>query len=196
MANSFDKTSFIPQKTLTSTNRRKKSFSGFLFITSTIILIVSIAFSIGVFSYKKIVEQSIESKAVSLKRAKEAFDPGLIEDLTRLDNRIENTKKILDSHISITPLLEFFEEFTLKNVQFSQFEVSLLDSSQINLLMEGRARDYATVVAQSDLLGQSRFLKNQIFSDVNLDNFGNVGFSFEAIIDPNLTSFRNSVEGF
>jgi len=196
MPNAFDKTSFIPQKSLTTAGGRKKSSSGLFFIISVIIFIIATALSIGVFSYKKIVEQGIESKAISLKRAKDAFDPGLIEDLTRLNSRIEMTKELLASHISLSPLLDFLEEFTLKNVQFNQFQVILLDSGQINLRVEGQAIDYATVVAQSDLLGQSRFLKDQLFSDVNLDNSGNISFTLKAKIDPNLVSFKNNVEGF
>ena len=195
MANTFDKTSFIPQKSSTQSRARKKLGGGLFFIISVIIFAVAVALSVGVFSYKKILENSKESKAVSLSRSREAFDPGLIADLTRLDKRMETTKRLLDGHISLTPLLGFVEEFTLKNVRFSQFNFSLVDNSQINFSMEGQALDYATVVAQSDLLGQSRFLQNQIFSNVNLDNSGNVIFHFEAKIDPSLISFKNELEG-
>jgi hypothetical protein len=193
----FNKTSFIPQKSLNpvSTGRRKPSVSLF-FIGSVIIFIVAIALSIGAFSYKKILEQGIEKKAVSLQRAREAFDPGLIENLTRLDSKIEATKDLLDSHISLTPLFDFLEEFTLKNIKFDSFNLSLQGSSdKITLSIEGQAINYATIVAQSDLLGQSRFLKDQIFSNVSLDSSGNVSFSLDAKIDPKLTSFRSSVEG-
>lgn len=138
----------------------------------------------------------MESKAVSLERAKEAFDPGLIEELSRLNSRIEASDDIISSHLLLTPLFKLIEESTLKNVRFSQFDFLVRDSGNIELFMTGQALDYATVVLQSDLFGQSKFLKNQVFSNINLDSFGNVGFLFKAEVDPGLVLFKSNVEGF
>jgi hypothetical protein len=195
MPNVFDKTSFIPQKSLSVTSRKQSSISLF-FVLAMLLFLISIGSYVAVVSYKAVLEQSIESKAASLQRAKEAFDPGLIEDLIELNNRIESSKDILSNHTSITPLLELLEELTLKNVRFSQFEFNKRDSGQITLLLTGQAKNYASVVLQSDSFGQSRFLNSQIFSNVNLDSSGNVGFVFDAIVDPDLVSFKNNVEGF
>jgi len=195
MADAFNKTSFIPQKSL-STVSKKKSTSGLFFFISVIIFILSVLGSIGIIAYKKVVEQGIENKAGSLERAKEAFDPNLIESLSRLDNRIESSKELLNSHIAISPIFSLLEDLTLKNVEFDQFEFRAEDSGLMTLLMSGQAKDYATVVLQSDTFGQSKSLRDQIFSDVNLNKFGNVGFSFRAVVDPSLVSYKNNVEGF
>jgi hypothetical protein len=196
MKTSFDKTSFIPQKSLTPNGVRKRKSLGLFFIIAVLLFVISIAGAVGVIGYKKIIEKSIDGKAVSLQRAKEAFDPGLIEDLTRLDSRIELTQGILDSHLAITPLLNLVEELTLKKVRLEQFEFIVRESGTMTLTMAGQAVDYATVVSQSDLLGQNRFLKDQIFSNINLDSSGNVSFSINATVDKGIVSFRNNVEGF
>ena len=196
MANGFNKTSFIPQKSLTPLSQRKKSSVGLFFVIAVIVFIVAIAGSVGVLAYKKVLEGSLESKAVSLQRAREAFDPKLIEEFSRLNQRINLSTRLLNNHISITPLFSVIEELTLKNVKFNTFDFSVRGSGQIEIKMSGIATNYATVVLQSDVFGQNRFLKNQIFSDVNLDNAGNIGFSFNATVDPSLVSFKNSIEGF
>jgi len=195
MASTFDKTSFIPQKSLSPRTVRKRS-TGLFFVVAVLLFIISVSGSIGVFAYKKIVKSGIEDKAISLNRAKEAFDPGLIEDLSRLNSRIESAQGVLDSHIVITPFLSLLEGLTLKNVQFENLQLSVGDNGEILLAIDGNATDYATVVLQSDTFGQSRFLREQIFSNINLDNSGNVRFSLKAKVDPNLLSFRNSIEGF
>lgn len=195
MPDSFNRSSFIPQKSL-GQNTKKKSSLGLFFIISILIFILTAAASIAVFGYKKVLESSIEQKAVSLQRAKEAFDPALIDELVRLDNRINLTKSILSSHISLTPFFSLLEELTLKNIKFDLFNFTIKDSGQVGVSMRGKAKDYATVVLQSDILGQNRFLTSQIFSDVNLDSSGRVGFSFNALVDSNLISFKSKTEGF
>jgi len=196
MANSFNKTSFIPQKSISREGGKKKPTAGLFFGAAVLFFAISILASVGVFFYKKILEGRVESKAVSLERAKEAFDPGLIEELSRLNSRIEASDDIISSHLLLTPLFKLIEESTLKNVRFSQFDFLVRDSGNIELFMTGQALDYATVVLQSDLFGQSKFLKNQVFSNINLDSFGNVGFLFKAEVDPGLVLFKSNVEGF
>jgi len=123
------------------------------------------------------------------------LDPNLIDELRRLDNRIKSSENILNSHISMTPFFAVLEDLTLKNVRFDQFEFNLTNSGLTALIMNGEAVDYATVVLQSDLMGQSRFLKDQIFSDVNLDEgTGNIRFSLRTTIDPGLVSFTSNID--
>lgn len=196
MSDAFNKSSFIPQKSLTPIQKRKGPSVGLFFIIAVIIFVVSIVSSIGVISYKKVLEKSLDSKAISLERAREAFDPNLIKEFSRLNQRIELSASLLNNHISITPLFALLEELTLKNVKFNTFEFSVRDSGQIELTMDGQAANYATVVLQSDVFSENRFLKNQIFSNINLDNSGNIGFSFNTRVDSDLVSFKNSVEGF
>jgi len=195
MPNTFDNTSFIPKKSL-SVVSKKKSSVGLYFIIAVFLFIITAALSVGTFSYKKYLEIGIDSKAESLDRDRQAFDPALIEELIRLSIRVESTKKLLSSHISLTPFFALLEESTLKNVSFDSFELSVKDSGQVNVSMSGHASDYATVVLQSDILGQNRFLRNQLFSNINLDKSGNVSFFVNADVDPNLISYENNVEGF
>ena len=108
----FKQSSFIPQKTFGQTTKKKRTASLY-FIVSILLFLVSVAGSVGVFAYKKILESSIESKAISLQRAKEAFDPNLIEDLARLNNRIKSSEEILFSHVALTPVFALLEELTL-----------------------------------------------------------------------------------
>jgi len=196
MANTFDKTSFIPQKKLGGKIKRRRAPLGLLFVLSIILFLIALAGIIGVIVYEEILERSIESKAVSLQRAQDAFDPDLIDELRRLDNRIKSSQSILNAHISMTPFFALLEDLTLKNVRFNEFRFSLEDTSGItSLIMAGEAVDYATVVLQSDLMGQSKHLKGQIFSDVNLDEeTGNIRFSLRTTLDPELISFTSNID--
>jgi hypothetical protein len=190
----FNRNSFIPQKKLVQTQKRRKAPLGIFFALSILIFVLAVVGVAGVFVYKELLKRDIDSKAVELRQARDAFDPGLIDELRRLDNRIKSSQTLLEAHVSMTPFFALLEDLTLRNVQFNQFELNISDSGLANLSVNGEAIDYATVVLQSDIMGRSKFLKDQIFSEVNLDeSTGNIKFTLKAIIDPDLISFNSNI---
>jgi hypothetical protein len=192
MAQDF-KTSFIPQKTVAEEKKEKKTSGGLLSTIAVIIFILALALSAGVFAYKKILEQRLQSKSLSLERAEAAFDPDLIAELSRVDNRIESSKELLNSHVVLSPLLGFIEDSTLRNVRFEEMFFDLNEEGKIRLRLAGQASSYASIVLQAESFGRSRFLKDQLFSDFDLNQLGNVNFDFSAVIERELLNFKSNL---
>ncbi|MEK7187122.1 MAG: hypothetical protein AAB690_02395, partial [Patescibacteria group bacterium] len=89
---------------------------------------------------------------------------------------------------------DFLESSTLKSVRFTDFSYGTSPAG-VELVMKGQARSYAAVALQSDLFTKSSHFKNPVFSDLGLDESGNIIFTFRAIVNPNLISYQKQIEG-
>lgn len=187
-------TSFIPKKSLTAPRRQAKGSSiGIFFLFTLIIFIGAIALAIGVFLYQQFILQSIEQKRASLERAGAAFEPAIIQEINRLDTRINSAQDILDNHKSISAFFDLLEASTLKSVSFENLDYKTDESGKTSISMKGRSLNFSSVALQSDIFGKNKFIQEPIFSDLNLDKKGDVVFSFSAFIDPRLISYENAV---
>ncbi len=185
--------SFIPKKPIVSAGTRAPSTINLFSLLATVIFIVAIALSVGVYFYRGVLEKQIASSAASLDRARAAFEPDTINQIIRLDTRIETGKSLLKSHVAVTPLFDFLSAATLKSVRFRDFNFSYLAPDKIGVTMKGQAASYAAVALESDLLNSKKQLKNTILSDMALDAQGTVTFGVSTTIDPSLLSYAPTV---
>lgn len=185
-------TSFIPKKPVTTAPRRQKISSGLFSLIALILFLAALSLSVGVFLYQQYLVQSIERKSASLERAKAAFEPALIKEMSRLDLRMDSAQEILDKHTALSAFFELLEDTTLKSVQFEDFSYLVGVEGEIRISMVGRALSFAAVALQSDSFGDSIFIREPIFSGLNLDEKGNVVFVFNAVLDASLISYTDS----
>ena len=187
-------TSFIPKKPLSKDAAPREQPTGLFTIIATVLFFASLLAAGGVFAYKTLILGSINTASESLDRVEKAFEPQTIVELERLDSRINSSQKVLEGHIVVTPLFHLLEASTIPQVRFNKMNVSFINSDKIELSMSGEARSYSFVALQSDEFGKSKYLKNVIFSNLNLDQLGNVTFDFSAVIDPELVSYKSVVD--
>ncbi len=193
-------TSFIPKKSLATASQSQrteiagaKSSIGIVFLITLIIFIGVLALAIGVFLYQQFLLQNIEKKSASLYRARAAFEPALIEEIGRLDIRMNSAQEILDNHKALSIFFDLLETSTLVSLQFQDLVYKVDEVGKINVSMSGSASSFSSVALQSDIFGENKFIQEPIFSNLNLDNKGNVVFDFSAFIDPRLLSYSDSV---
>lgn len=187
------KTSFIPKESLVKKKRSKKPVN-ILTVGTLIIFFVTILLAVSIFLYGEYLKVSISNKEEQLSRARGAFEPALIKELTRVDERIEATGKILDEHTSMSLFFEFLESNTLENVRFNELLLTAMDSDRYFLNMSGSAASFASVALQSDVFGESEVLSEPIFSNLDLDIFGNVSFNVDAFVNADDIRYRKTVE--
>lgn len=187
-------TSFIPKKPLSKESAVRERPTGLFTILSTLVFFVSLLGAGGVFAYKTLLAREIETSRAALERAEKAFDPATIVELERLDKRIESSKRVLESHTVVSPLFALLEDSAIPQVRFSKMSFSFLNSDKIELRLSGEARNYSFVALQSDEFGKSKFLKDVIFSNLNLDTFGNVVFDVDATVASDLVLYRSQAE--
>ena len=193
-------TSFIPKKSLTTATQNQnrgvaeaKSSIGIVFLITLIIFISVVALAIGVFLYQQFLFQNIEKKRNSLERARAAFEPALIEEIGRLDMRMKSAREILDNHKALSVFFDLLETNTLASLQFENFNYKIDETDRISISMNGVAPGFSSVALQSDIFGENKFKQEPIFSNINLDNKGNVIFDFSAYVDSRLLSYIDNV---
>lgn len=176
-------TSFIPKKPLTGGERVRGSALGFIVLIAILIFIASGVAAGGVFFYGKILEGSLVSKKQSLEKAQNAYDPGVIEDLLRLEARINQSRVLLGKHVAPTSIFQFLSEQTLENVTFNDFSYILNEQGVASIALSGHAKDFSTVALQSDRFGGSKMLRDVVFSGISIVEKGGVNFEVKANID-------------
>lgn len=185
--------SFIPKKPIIAQQSSIPSTINLFALIATVIFMLALASSAGAFFYKKLLVTQIEDRETSFVRAQEAFEPALIQQVTRLDSRIETSKKLLASHVAVTPLFEAISRDTLRTVRFRDFSYTYASPNQITLQMKGQAQNYASVALQSDMFNSRTYLKNLAIGDMTLEPSGTVAFSVSATVDASLLSYSRSL---
>lgn len=187
-------TSFIPKRPLnTASSQSKGSSIGIVFLITLIIFISALVLAVSVFLYQQFLFQDLDRKKVSLERARAAFDPNLIQELSRLDGRIESSKSILNDHRTVSSLFSLLEEITLKSISFDNFNYKTDEAGRVSIIMDGKASSFSSVALQSDAFSDNKFIEEPIFSNLNLDSKGNVIFNFAAFVSHQLVSYKNFI---
>jgi hypothetical protein len=186
-------TSFIPKKALapTSAKKQRRGTVNIFFLGAFIIFLGTLLLAVGVFLYQEFLTSSIERKQQSLEKARAEFEPAFIQEISRFDSRINSAKTILERHLALSALFKLLEAKTLKSIQFEGFSYLIEGDGRINIFMKGKARSFSSIALQSDIFGKDKFIKEPIFSNLNLDQKGNAIFDFSAFIDRDLLSYAN-----
>ena len=187
-------TSFIPKAPLTE-SRARGGMGGILFLLSFLVFLASLIAGGGTFLYLGYIKSAIAAKDESLKRAEGAYDAGVIQDLTRLDVRIAQSKSLMDKHVATSAFFAYLSGATLESVQFTDFTYTLQGDGTAAVTLVGRGNNFSAVALQSDEFGASRTLKDVIFSGISVGLKGEVNFSVSATIDQSLLLYRKNLAG-
>src|SRR6185312_15927295 len=158
--------SFIPKKSLDVSAPRGGGFGGLIFLIALLIFIASLVTAGGVFAYKQYLQGSLANKQNQLKLAEGAYDPGTIQDLIALDDRLTQAKILLGKHVSVSNLFNFISTQTLTSVSFNNFMYTLGGDGSATVTMQGTADSFSSVALQSDQLNANKLLKNVVFSGI------------------------------
>lgn len=192
------KSSFIPgdagQLGRSTKNAISNGGGGLFDITAllaTVLLVTSLALGVGVFLYVQLLQSSLSSKREQLVRAQEAFEPTLIQELTRLDDRMQAAQEILNKHRAPSLMFDFLEEITLGTVSYKNFSFTA-DSDVPEIKMQGVAQSVNSIALQADLLGKHTGVSSPIFSNITRDTDG-VRFDLVATIIPASIRYINTL---
>ncbi len=194
MDNEFQ-TSFIPKKPLAEERVVRERPVSIFSLVATIAFFVALISAGSIYFYKITLTNQVANQTASLERAKAAFEPSLVEVLQTLDKRIIASKEILANHMTASPVLKSLENLTLKSIRFTKFdyEVSKDQGTKIDVIMSGQAKSYTSIALQSDKLGENKYIKNVVFSNLVLDAQGNVGFDLKFSVDPAFVMYGSAI---
>jgi len=189
------KTSFIPKAALQTERRHTPSSSplGLINVIASVILLAAIIAAVGLFLFEQYTIQSLARKQMSLDRARAAFEPQTIKELSRLNTRFSAGTALLAGHIAPSVIFNELERITLSSVRYADFTFHEISPGLFEVAMSGSARSFNALALQSDAFGKSELFTNPIFEGLDLDDTGNVVFSLRANVDANRMRF--SAEG-
>lgn len=184
--------SFIPKQALTA--QARGSSIGLFLLLALLIFVMSIVAAGAAFGYEYLLNGTITKKDGELRSAEGAFDPAAIQDLMRLDMRLQQAQALLSSHVSPSAVFSFLSTVTLERVQFNSFDLTVSKDGAPALTLSGTADSFSTVALQSDQFGSSKVLRDVIFSGITVNEGGKVAFTVNTTIDPNLILYSNSLK--
>jgi len=189
-------TSFIPKKPIIEQRVASTRSIGVLTIISLLLLFTVLLASIALYFYKGILVSNIAQQENTLNLAKNRFEPSKITELQVLDKRLKAATEILAHHIVVTPIFQALGAITMKTVRYTKFSYALGDNkdSKVLIQMSGLAVGYRSVALQSDLFAKNKNLIDPVFSNLTLDDKGNVLFDLEFSVDPSFVDYKSTVE--
>ncbi|HEY4510546.1 MAG TPA: hypothetical protein VJJ73_01785 [Candidatus Paceibacterota bacterium] len=176
-----EKISFIPKKTFEAPEAVSAG-PGFLVSFGAVILVLSgLAFGATYF-YRSALVKNRNGLAESLKRARDAFDPALINQFISTSSKIKEAKLVMENHQDLLPLFDLINNSTLKNVRFTNFDYSITKNDGPFLTMKGEAPSYADLAIQADQFEKNENIKSVLFSGLSLGDKGQVLFTVKMMI--------------
>lgn len=188
-------TSFIPKAPIVQdeTPKGKQPMSLFLVFSIIMFLTIVVVYG-GLFFYQITLKQSIEKYKADLELAKGRFEIDRINELKVLDKRLIAGSKILDKHITISPIFQILQEITMKSVRYNNFTYNVSENGEILIKLNGQAQNYRSIALQSDLYSSNKNLIQPVFSNLNLDEKGNVLFQLDFKVDPLLVNYKQKLD--
>lgn len=187
-------TSFIPKKPLDSSPKDylREQPKNIVSIIATVLFVLTVFVSIGLFVYKQIVIRQIANINSDITKARGSMEENTLKDIIKYSDQISFAQKILNSHIVTYPLFAQLENYTLKNISFKNFKYSNKNGS-IDLTSDVTSKSYNALAQQSDIFTKNQYIKNPIFSNFELNQDGNIDGKFSASVDPALLLYKNNI---
>ncbi|MFA7285543.1 MAG: hypothetical protein WC011_01695 [Candidatus Paceibacterota bacterium] len=187
-------TSFIPKKPIIEDTVKPKKSMSFLTVF-TVILFLSVVLSFGgLYFYQTVLAQNIKTQEETLNRANQRFEVSTVSELQTLDKRLKASNKILDQHITISPIFKVLQDITMKSVRYTQFSYEIAENDVILVKMSGEAEGYRAIALQADLFSANKNLKDPVFYNLSLQEKGGVIFDLDFSVDPSLVNYKQTLE--
>jgi len=183
-------TSFIPKNPVVEKRATPSRPASLLTIISIFIFFAVVLASGGLYFYKGVVAKNIQNMNSQLTLAKNSFEPSKITQLQVLDKRLKSANTLLSDHITVSPIFEALQALTMKTVRYTKFTYTIGDSNKIDIKMSGQAIGYRSIALQSDIFTTNKNLIDPVFSNLSLDDKGNVLFDLDFSVDPSFVNYK------
>jgi hypothetical protein len=160
----------------------------------TIIFVLTLIAGAGLYGYAYILNGQIAADTKSLALVQSEFDPTTTNSLVQASNRIKSAQALLNKHIATSNMFTVLEQSVLPQVKFNSFDYVTNADGTVNVSLTGEAVSYAALAEQSAILAKIPFFQNAAFSNLTLSPTGGVTMSFSATIDPNLVSYKQTLQ--
>lgn len=177
-------TSFVPKQPLDG-KRRAYSGTNYLLLVSLGVFGLAVLASGFVFGYEYYLKSVKSARASELAAATAAINENTVEEFVRLRDRFISARELLNQHVTLSRFFSLLESITITNVRFTSLELSV-ENDVTRIEMEGVARSFNALAAQSAKFAAQKDIRRAIFSDISINQNGSVSFILTAELDPDL----------
>lgn len=188
-------TSFVPKQPVATSARPRRSGTNVFLVISGTVVVISMVLAAGVFGYEFYLKNARDQKTADLDEAQKAVNLDTVEEFIRLKNRLNTVETLLDRHIALSEFFDTLEARTLQTVRFSGLSVAVEEDRTAEIQMEGVARSFNALAAQSSAIASEKRIKRAIFSDIAVNKNGTVGFTLTATVDSRLITSGEVLPG-
>ena len=190
-------TSFIPKKPIIPERITTSQPIGLFSIISIFVFFTIIIATGALYFYNGVLAKDLTKMENDLSLAQHRFEPSKIVELQVLDKRLKASSEILSKHIALSPVFKALGDVTMKSIGYNKFSYSFDSASKspkIIVKMSGIAVGYRSVALQSDLFAKNKYFIDPVFSNLSLDDKGNVAFDLDFSVDPNFVDYKKTLE--
>jgi len=168
----------------------------YLTIFSMLVFFTVILVTGGLYFYDGVLAKNLAKMESDLTLSKNRFEPSKIVQLQTLDKRLRASNEILSKHISISPIFKELQTITMQTIGYTKFTYDLANSknNMIAIKLDGVAVGYRSVALQSDLFTKNKNFIDPVFSNLSLDDRGNVLFELDFFVDANFVNYKKLIE--
>ncbi|MEK7460550.1 MAG: hypothetical protein AAB628_03315 [Patescibacteria group bacterium] len=194
MNSNAPKVSFIPKNSLTHGDdafsaSRPKSLVATLAI---VIFVITVGVYGGLLYYKSLLAEEIQKQTVKIKTAQDIFTKSPdVEKAKVFNTRAELARKLLDSHIVVSPVFDFLSLNTVTAIKYESFAFKR-EMGIDSLELKGEAPSYASLINQLDIIKKKQIeISGFEIRDISLTKFGTVTFTLKLFFVPGYLSYTN-----
>ena len=190
------KISFIPKASLV----REESFlerprpRSAIGILAVLVFLASAAGYLGLYFYNNVLENQISARLARIQQIEGVFSGSQqVEKANNFRFRANIVQQLLNTHISVTPILKFLSENTVSSIMYTQFTFTRSGDAAI-VKLNGEAPTYAALAYQREVFKQkTKELTSFNVSDVALTSSGSVLFTLTLSFAPSYLSYTNNI---
>ena len=188
-------TSFIPKRPVLKESVVSAAPVSIFLIISLFVLFTVLISTGGLYFYKGILIKKVADMENTLNLARNRFEASKIFELKAFDKRLIASTDILSKHFTVTPIFDALEKITMKSVRFTKFsyELGADSNSAVSVKMSGVAIGYRSIALQSDLFAKNKNLIDPIFSNLTLNDNGNVVFDLNFSVNPAFVNYKQTL---
>ena len=179
-------TSFVPKQSVPQNARRFSGSGGVIMVIASIVLGIAVAAALGTFAYEFYLKQTLAERKAELKEAEAKISEDTVEEFVRLRDRFSSAEILINNHVAFSQFFETLEELTLASVRFSSLVAVVEEDRTVKVEMEGTARNFNALAAQSAAFAGEKNIKRAIFSGITLNEAGALEFTLSAELDPRM----------
>jgi hypothetical protein len=185
-------TSFVPRQPAPDQRRALRGGHNLFLVVSLFVLGLAVLAAAGTYAYGRYLSHELQVKSEELATAQRGVNEDQVEEFVRLRDRLTHGRDLLDNHVALSQVFDVLEAQTLVSVRFSSLDLKIADDHTAQIEIDGTARNFNALAAQSNAFASEKGIRRAIFSGIVVNPNNTVNFKLTADLDSRLVISQGS----